>query len=106
MSKINRNAHAVHPVDHLPAVFAHSAVVGLKSSIRHQAAEVVTELRDALAKSVAAVHVVQSFELLAALQAEKNAQLALLLGERQIGCVVDAHQPLGILRDKAVPLGE
>src|ERR1017187_5889208 len=106
MSKIDRNAHAVHPVDHLPAVFAHSAVVGLKSSIRHQAAEVVTELRDALAKSVAAAHVVQSFELLAALQAEENAQLALLLCQRKIGCVVDAHQPLGILRDKAVPLGE
>src|ERR1035437_8882545 len=29
-----------------------------------------------------------------------------MLCQRKIGCVVDAHQPLGILRDKAVPLGE
>jgi hypothetical protein len=83
-----------------------AAIVWLEGAIGHQASEVVAELRYAQAESIAAVHIVQRLELGTGLQSVQDAQLARLAGTRQIVSVVDPHQPLRILGNKAVPLGK
>src|SRR5580658_7208863 len=106
MSEIDGHADSVHPLNDFPAVLADSAVKWLEGSIRDTSSEVITQLRDALPESVAVIYIVDILKLIAALKPEENAQLALPLGRCKISGVVDTHEPLGILRDEAIPFGE
>ena len=106
VTQIHRDADIVHPIDDFSAILTHSAVKWLESPVGDTSSEVIAQLRDAQPISKTAIHIIEILELIAALQPKENTELALVFGFPQIRCLVDAHQPLRILRKEAVPLGE
>jgi hypothetical protein len=106
VTEVDGHADTVHPIDDLSSILTHATVIWLEGSVGDASSEVVAKLRNTLAISIAAIHIVKMLELIAVLQSKENTELALLLGFCQVGGAVNTHQPLGILRDKAVPFGE
>src|SRR5690242_17389916 len=106
MGSIYGHADFVHALDNFDSEITDPFVVTLGAAITNQIPGIVSQERDSLAKLVKTIDILNGSKMFGILQADNNPDFPGFLRSIDPGSIVNAHEFVGVMRNKAVPMAD